>query len=119
MPTLCTLIALILSSEFSIPTRATKFADWLGDLSFPLYLFHVPALVLMLTLGVKNVVLVLCGPFAIACAALYLVDYPSRRLIPIIFKKRGADSIDCRDVPLASDLAAPQFVETAKLASID
>jgi peptidoglycan/LPS O-acetylase OafA/YrhL len=119
MPLLCTLIVLILSSEVTLSQRVARIADWLGDLSFPLYLFHIPAFVLMLTLGVKNTWLVLSGPVLIATVALYLIDYPSRRAIPLIFKRRGQKAIDPRDVPLADDLAVPPKVEPRNLAAAD
>jgi peptidoglycan/LPS O-acetylase OafA/YrhL len=81
------IFVLLLSSEFRLSPRMVKVGNFLGDLSFPLYLFHAPAMILALRLGSKWSFVTLSTMFLVPLAALYLVDYPSRKL----FARKGVN----------------------------
>jgi len=79
-PLFISIFVLVISGEVTIGKRAIKICNFLGDLSFPLYLFHIPAMVIALKLGSNRSVITLASMILLSTAALYLVDYPSRKL---------------------------------------
>jgi len=78
MPYFIAAFALILCHPIRLPEEAIKACDFLGDLSYPIYLFHFPTMAALASLGVVNRVPVVIGVLAASLAALYLVDYPAR-----------------------------------------
>jgi peptidoglycan/LPS O-acetylase OafA/YrhL len=84
-PLFISIFVLLLSSEFRVSPRMIKVGNFLGDLSFPLYLFHFPALILALRLGSNRSIITLATMLLVSLAALYLVDYPCRKL----FARKG------------------------------
>ncbi|RKF43531.1 acyltransferase [Paraburkholderia fungorum] len=79
-PLFITIFVLVMSGELTMGKRAIKICNFLGDLSFPLYLFHIPAMVIALKLGSNRSIITLASMILLSTAALYLVDYPSRKL---------------------------------------
>jgi peptidoglycan/LPS O-acetylase OafA/YrhL len=57
-----------------------KFFDFLGDLSYPIYLFHVAAMALMVFLGFQGLFVFALGVLGVSVASLYLVEYPVRKI---------------------------------------
>ncbi|TCW78808.1 hypothetical protein C5O80_31460 [Burkholderia sp. SRS-46] len=84
VPMFITAFVLVLSEGKQFSERVIAALNFLGDWSYPLYLFHIPALIVALSLGVNRSALQLGMAFAVSLAALYVVDYPSRKL----FKKQ-------------------------------
>ncbi|HEY1999887.1 hypothetical protein, partial [Paraburkholderia sp.] len=56
------------------------FLNFLGDWSYPIYLFHIPALILAIAIGVNRSIAQLGVAFLVPLLALYVIDYPSRSL---------------------------------------
>ncbi|HEY1559365.1 MAG TPA: acyltransferase [Caulobacteraceae bacterium] len=63
----------------TIPRRLSSFFDWLGDLSYPLYLVHIPILWCLFLAGVYEPALVGVASLATAIVVLHFVDIPFRR----------------------------------------
>jgi peptidoglycan/LPS O-acetylase OafA/YrhL len=73
-------IVLVAASEhIRIPRRLTGVLDWLGDVSYPLYLVHVPVMFGLFLAGVTAPAIVGCASLLVAVAVLHLVDIPFRR----------------------------------------
>jgi peptidoglycan/LPS O-acetylase OafA/YrhL len=68
-----------LSGEFRLSKQRQRVCFILGDISFPLYLFHIPTMVLLLSFGVKGSTSMAIGSLLASAVALYGMDYPSRR----------------------------------------
>jgi peptidoglycan/LPS O-acetylase OafA/YrhL len=84
MPLLVTLVILLVSSEIRLSRDIIVIFEWLGDLSYPIYLFHGMILVTACSIGRHGELSVVAAILAVSIAALYLVDYPCRKL----FKQR-------------------------------
>jgi peptidoglycan/LPS O-acetylase OafA/YrhL len=82
-PLFISVFTLLLSTEVRIGPRGQKICNLLGDISYPLYLFHVPVMVLLLTFGVKTTLPLIIASLLISAAVLYGIDYPSRRLFSV------------------------------------
>jgi peptidoglycan/LPS O-acetylase OafA/YrhL len=78
LPLLLTIFVLTMSTEVKVAERIGRFFDFLGDVSYPLYLFHLPTMMALLALGVSNGFALLAGPLVIAALALYGIDLPIR-----------------------------------------
>jgi peptidoglycan/LPS O-acetylase OafA/YrhL len=78
-PLFIAIFVLFLSGEFRLSKQCRRICLFLGDISFPLYLFHVPTMVLLFSFGVNGSALMVVGSLLVSIVALYGVDYPSRR----------------------------------------
>lgn len=78
-PLFITLFVLLLSPEFKLPMRQQKLFNWAGDVSYPLYLFHMPVLAVLASFGCRNTALLVTASLGVSLVALYGVDYPCRR----------------------------------------
>jgi peptidoglycan/LPS O-acetylase OafA/YrhL len=69
------------ANTIAVPAHWRTRLNWLGDLSYPLYLIHGPVLCTAITYyGITwPVSVVLC--LIAAVAVLHLVDYPTRKLV--------------------------------------
>jgi peptidoglycan/LPS O-acetylase OafA/YrhL len=74
------IIAVAIADRVQIPDELVGFLNWLGDLSYPLYLVHVPVMFAFLLFGVSQPMLIAAASLATAAAILHLVDLPFRRL---------------------------------------
>lgn len=88
-PLFVTIFVLVMSEQFVLSKRIIGPFNFLGDLSFPLYLFHIPAMVIALALGSNRSVITLGSMLLLSLLALYAIDYPSRK----IFKRMTNQSI--------------------------
>ncbi|WP_321865737.1 acyltransferase family protein [Paraburkholderia tropica] len=88
VPMFITAFALILCEGRNLGERTIAALNFLGDWSYPLYLFHIPAFLIALTLGSNRSIITLGAAFGTSLAALYMVDYPSRKL----FKRRKSNA---------------------------
>ena len=79
-PCFATIFALVLCEEFNFSEKIVKVFDFLGDLSYPIYLFHVAVMALMVLLGFQSLFVFAIGVLGVAAASLYLVDYPTRKI---------------------------------------
>ncbi len=87
VPMFITAFVLILSeSRRGFSKRAIASLNFLGDWSYPLYLFHFPSFLVALTFGSNRSAITLGSAFLVSLIALYAVDYPARR----IFRKKRA-----------------------------
>jgi len=66
--------------EIRIAQKYQRILNLLGDISFPLYLFHIPVMALLMILGVRATAPMAAASFLVATAALYGIDYPARAL---------------------------------------
>jgi peptidoglycan/LPS O-acetylase OafA/YrhL len=78
LPLFISIFTLLLSGEFKIPDLFCRICSFLGDVSFPLYLFHIPVMVLLISFGVRASAPIVFTALLASCAALYAIDYPSR-----------------------------------------
>jgi peptidoglycan/LPS O-acetylase OafA/YrhL len=78
-PLFITIFVLFLSGEFRLSKQCQRICFILGDISFPLYFFHIPTMVLLLSFGVKGSASMVIGSLLASVVALYGIDYPSRR----------------------------------------
>jgi peptidoglycan/LPS O-acetylase OafA/YrhL len=80
-------VAILAARQLRLGGRAARVLDYLGDLSYPLYLFHVPALIFgYLFLGVRAPGLLVVFALVVAVAAYHAVDryLKDRVLRPLI-----------------------------------
>jgi peptidoglycan/LPS O-acetylase OafA/YrhL len=64
--------------QFRLTPRARRIALWLGDLSLPLYLIHVPVMDVFQGLAISNGAIIISSVFAVAIFSLYVIDTPIR-----------------------------------------
>jgi len=80
-------VAIVAARRVRLGGRAARVLDYLGDVSYPLYLFHVPALVFAyLFLGVRSPALLVVFALVVSLAAYHLVDryLKNRVLRPLV-----------------------------------
>jgi peptidoglycan/LPS O-acetylase OafA/YrhL len=77
-PFFLTMVALVICRDISVPVRIRPLLNWLGDISYPLYLTHVSAMVLCNSVGWQGLVSQVSVAMGVAIVALHLVDYPIR-----------------------------------------
>ena len=81
LPLFITIFVVILCGEIRLPAAFRRPFGWLGDVSYPLYLFHPPVIFWCLYFGVFNTLLIVPGALFAAVAALYLIDRPFSRIL--------------------------------------
>jgi peptidoglycan/LPS O-acetylase OafA/YrhL len=79
-PCFATIFALVLCEDFKFSEKIMNFFDFLGDLSYPIYLFHVAVMALMVFLGFQGLFVFALGVLGVSALSLYLVDYPARKI---------------------------------------
>jgi peptidoglycan/LPS O-acetylase OafA/YrhL len=80
-------LMLLIAGGIWVPARLKPLADYLGDLSYPLYLFHFPTLILgFLIVGPRQSALVIMVGVA-TIAAFHLIDRFIKRkyVVPLVF----------------------------------
>ncbi|HEY1560265.1 MAG TPA: acyltransferase [Caulobacteraceae bacterium] len=75
------LVAVALCEKARIPKLVVAVFDWLGDVSYPLYLVHIPILWGSYLAGVYQPALIGAAAIGTAAVVLHLVDIPLRRPI--------------------------------------
>ena len=88
-PYFITVLILVVSGEIPVTERLKKCLDYLGDLSYPIYLVHFPTLAIVSALGVQHQGIFLGAVLFISASFLHVVDYPSRRL----FRRHGSKRV--------------------------
>ncbi|WP_321865736.1 acyltransferase family protein [Paraburkholderia tropica] len=83
-PLFISIFVLVVSSEIRLPAPLIQKFNFLGDYSYPLYLFHWPAFIAALALGSNRSATTLGAAFLVSLIALYAIDFPARRQ----FRKR-------------------------------
>ncbi|MDE2104838.1 MAG: acyltransferase [Patescibacteria group bacterium] len=79
-PCIATATALIGCRHLPVLTRPfDKIFNWAGDLSYPLYLLHVPAITFLSALGNRNSLMMVVCSLAVSALILHGVDYPVRK----------------------------------------
>ncbi|MBN3816262.1 acyltransferase [Paraburkholderia sp. Se-20369] len=91
-PLFISIFVLVASTEIRVAKSLLRPLNFLGDYSYALYLFHIPAFIAALILGSNRSIVTLSAAFGISLIALYVVDYPSRRLLkrPVVASKLAA-----------------------------
>jgi peptidoglycan/LPS O-acetylase OafA/YrhL len=87
-----TLLILLLSHRIAIPGRLEGVAEYLGDLSYPLYLYHLPTLILgYVVFEIHSPVALLALVIVVTVAAFHGIDraLKKRFIAPLMFKPRG------------------------------
>lgn len=73
-------IAALASCEYiALSDRVSRLFNWLGDLSYPLYLVHVPVMFAFNLFHFYDALVVAFGAILTSAVVLHLVDYPLRR----------------------------------------
>jgi len=79
-----TIVVLLLAEVIPLSAALVPRLNFLGDLSFPLYLFHIPTMAFLLSFHPTSKWLMpwlmVGSSLLVSLAALYWVDYPCRRL---------------------------------------
>lgn len=72
-------VVLVISSNVQIPKLMFKFFDYLGDISYPLYLFHMPAFIFLSgTLKIKSSPILFLFALFISILFYHIIDVPLR-----------------------------------------
>ncbi|MDE1011978.1 MAG: acyltransferase [Paraburkholderia fungorum] len=79
-PFVFTALILAFSAPMNIGERAKRAFNFLGDVSYPLYLLHMPVLVVATVMGSRHASIMVSGAIALSVASLYLIDYPARKI---------------------------------------
>jgi peptidoglycan/LPS O-acetylase OafA/YrhL len=80
-------LLLIYASEITMPQKLCKVFDYLGELSYPLYLFHTPAILIgYAVMGLKNSFSLMLLSLIFSALVYHLVDLPIRhkRVVQVI-----------------------------------
>jgi peptidoglycan/LPS O-acetylase OafA/YrhL len=83
-PLFISIFVLVASTEIKVSKNFIKPLNFLGDYSYALYLYHYPAFIAALAIGLNRSIAQLGAAFAVSLIALYIVDYPCRA----VFKRR-------------------------------
>lgn len=87
-PCFATIFALVMCEELRLPGKIVKIFDFLGDLSYPVYLFHVAVMALMVWMGFQGLWVYCLVVVGFSVLSVYAIDYPSRKLFAkIVIKK--------------------------------
>lgn len=78
-PLVVTIVVLIVSPMISLPRRARSISNFLGDVSYPLYLLHIPVMIAVGSTGSMHASVMIVLALAVTILSLYAVDYPCRR----------------------------------------
>lgn len=85
--------AIFLSSRLRVPARLRSVLDYLGDLSYPMYLFHLPTLILVYAAcGVRSPEAIAAVALAVSVVALHVIDgYVKRKFfVPWVLPAKPA-----------------------------
>lgn len=76
------LTVLVLAYSYHLPVmkKFSRLCNFLGDLSYPVYLFHMPVMALLAAAGYTNWLIMGLAVLALSALALYMIDYPARGL---------------------------------------
>jgi peptidoglycan/LPS O-acetylase OafA/YrhL len=77
-PLFLTLGLLIVSDAVSFQKSTRAILNWLGDISYPIYLFHFAGIMALTSLGIRNNTLDFLACVVLAIALFYIIDYPIR-----------------------------------------
>jgi peptidoglycan/LPS O-acetylase OafA/YrhL len=83
-----TLMLLIFADKITMPTRLKFLATYLGDLSYPLYLFHIPAMIMGYSIiGLRSRYALVLLALTTTISAFHLIDrfIKTKYLVPLLF----------------------------------
>lgn len=76
-------IAIVAGRHVYLPGRVRSVLDYLGDISYPLYLIHYPIIVLLAgVVGVRTQLPLVAASLAASVICLHLFERPMRRILP-------------------------------------
>ena len=80
--TICAAASIIaMSREFALPSSIQRIANYLGDLSYPLYIVHYPVIVFIIATHKKvSSLLMLLAILVVSAIVLHAIDRPFRKL---------------------------------------
>jgi peptidoglycan/LPS O-acetylase OafA/YrhL len=81
IPLFITIFVVIICGEFSISNCTRRAFNFLGDISYPLYLCHTVVMASCLWLGIRSILPMVMGSLLTSIILLYVVDLPFRRLL--------------------------------------
>ncbi len=87
LPMIISIFTLVLCEQPKLTPLVRRTFDYLGDLSYPMYLFQAPVMIAVITLGTKNVVFIVGAIILVSAASLRWIDYPCRKA----FNKRHSE----------------------------
>jgi peptidoglycan/LPS O-acetylase OafA/YrhL len=71
-------LILVSASSLKLPPALLKIFDYLGNLSYPLYLFHIPTFILLYGVGITSSFSLLFVAFLVSMAFYHMIDVPLR-----------------------------------------
>ena len=90
---LIALVAIALADEVSVPQMVQKIFNWLGDLSYPLYVIQIPMMIMCNTWHLKSGVVICLITLCVAAAVYCCFEVPLRvvrmRVSDIIKRKQA------------------------------
>jgi peptidoglycan/LPS O-acetylase OafA/YrhL len=81
LPLFISIIAVVFCSRANLPSAAQDILNFLGDLSFPVYLFHMPVMAACLSFGLGQTLPMVVAVLLVSVLALYTIDYPIRHRV--------------------------------------
>ena len=78
MPMFISLFTLIMCDQLIFSKRVRRTLNYMGDLSFPMYLLQAPVMIALITFGIKGTTQIVVGILLLSAASLHFIDYPSR-----------------------------------------
>lgn len=84
IPLFLSIVVIGLCRKVDVSHKLVRLFNYLGDLSFPLYLCHLPVMVVFVAMGVEQTLPMVAAAFMTAVALLHFVDYPSRAALVVI-----------------------------------
>jgi len=67
---------LIYSPQINMPSKLVKVCNYLGNISYPLYLFHVPTIVIYSVLNIKNSIVLFFFPLLVSMFFHHVIEVP-------------------------------------------
>ncbi|QNQ09239.1 acyltransferase family protein [Sphingomonas alpina] len=63
-----------------LPARKSSLLAWMGDISYPLYLVHVPVFVIFSGAGLASAMALTVATYAVAAGVMFVMEYPIRQM---------------------------------------
>ena len=88
-------VLLLVVRKITVPSLTQTIGNYLGDLSYPLYLFHLPSFILAYELGIRRPLLLVLVALSITVTAYYTIDrhLKNKYLNPLLFRRANRDVV--------------------------
>ena len=89
MPMFISIFTLIMCDQLKFSPWTRRSLNYLGDLSFPMYLFQAPVMIALITFGANGKALIVGGIILLSAASLHFIDYPCREAFRKLHRGRA------------------------------